>query len=151
MLYALKDKNWVSWFSLQTWSFLKISFFNTILIKEMCMLIKYEGVVNVFNENIHKSHFRGFFLMSHNFQHDLLVFSFCEIYCLVHNTKKMWVFRNFSLEERFWCFFQKPSTPSPAPQHFVLSTWAYSFIFEYCVVWIFLQLKLKIVSHINQQ
>ena len=30
----------------------------------MYMLIKYEGVVNVFNENIHKSHFWAFSSMS---------------------------------------------------------------------------------------
>ena len=32
-------------------------FFHTISIKEMYMLIKCEGVVNIFDENIHKSHF----------------------------------------------------------------------------------------------
>ena len=42
-------------------------FFHTILIKEMYMLIKYEGVVKIFNKNINWSNFWTFSWMSHYF------------------------------------------------------------------------------------
>ena len=41
--------------------------FHTFSIKEMYMLIKYEDVANIFNENIQKSHFWVFSGMSHYF------------------------------------------------------------------------------------
>ena len=42
-------------------------FFHTVSIKEIHVLIKYEGVANIFNEDIHKSHFWAFSSMSHYF------------------------------------------------------------------------------------
>ena len=68
MLWTLNDKNWLSWFRAsklaQFWKFLFSYYFNQENIYGHKI---YEGAVNNFSENIHKSHFWTFSWMPYYF------------------------------------------------------------------------------------